>query len=149
MPTLVSGIAIAVLTWLVIIGGIKSIGRAAEKLAPLKVGLYLAGGLIVIVSFASRIPERPGAGRSREAFSTAVGAAGFGMFVAMRYGIARGHLRERGGLRHGGRRLRHGAEPQPVQQGLNAVMEVFIVSFVTSTISAMTILLTGVVAVGR
>jgi len=33
---------------------------------------------------------------------------------------------------------------QPVQQGLNAVMEVFIVSFVTSTISAMTILLTGV-----
>ena len=37
------------LTWLVIIGGIKSIGRAAEKLSPLKVGLYLAGGLIVIL----------------------------------------------------------------------------------------------------
>ena len=37
------------LTWLVIIGGIKSIGRAAEKLAPLKVGLYLVGGLIVIL----------------------------------------------------------------------------------------------------
>ena len=36
----VSGVVIAVLTWLVIIGGIKSIGRAAEKLSPLKVGLY-------------------------------------------------------------------------------------------------------------
>ena len=48
IPKLVSGIAIAVLTWLVIIGGIKSIGRAAEKLSPLKVGLYLVGGLIVI-----------------------------------------------------------------------------------------------------
>ena len=33
-----TGIVIAVLAWLVIIGGIKSIGRAAEKLAPLKVG---------------------------------------------------------------------------------------------------------------
>ena len=33
------------LAWLVIIGGIKSIGRAAERLAPLKVVLYLAGGL--------------------------------------------------------------------------------------------------------
>ena len=47
IPKLVSGITIAVLTWLVIIGGIKSIGRAAEKLSPLKVGLYLVGGLIV------------------------------------------------------------------------------------------------------
>ena len=43
IPTWVSGVVIAVLAWLVIIGGIKSIGRAAEKLAPLKVGLYLAG----------------------------------------------------------------------------------------------------------
>ncbi|HEX2342143.1 MAG TPA: alanine:cation symporter family protein, partial [Vicinamibacterales bacterium] len=42
IPRLVSGIAIAVLTWLVIIGGIKVIGRTAEKLSPLKVGLYLA-----------------------------------------------------------------------------------------------------------
>src|SRR3954451_2869723 len=48
IPKLVSGITIAVLTWLVIIGGIKSVGRAAEALSPLKVGLYLAGGLIVI-----------------------------------------------------------------------------------------------------
>src|SRR5215218_9335681 len=39
IPKWISGVTIAVLTWLVIIGGIKSIGRAAEKLAPLKVGL--------------------------------------------------------------------------------------------------------------
>ena len=41
---LITGVVVAVLTWAVIIGGIKSIGRAAEKLAPLKVGLYLLGG---------------------------------------------------------------------------------------------------------
>src|SRR6476469_2302745 len=52
----VTGIVVAVLTWLVIIGGIKSIGRAAERLSPLKVGLYLAGGLIVILVNAGRIP---------------------------------------------------------------------------------------------
>ena len=46
VPTWASGLLIAVLTWLVIIGGIQSIGKAAEKLTPLKVGLYLAGGLI-------------------------------------------------------------------------------------------------------
>ena len=42
--TWVAGVVIAVLTWAVIIGGIKSIGRAAEKLAPLKVALYFVGG---------------------------------------------------------------------------------------------------------
>ena len=52
VPRWVSGVVIAVLTWLVIIGGIRSIGRAFEKLAPAKVGIYLVGSLIVIVSFA-------------------------------------------------------------------------------------------------
>src|SRR5262245_8081681 len=88
VPMLASGIVIAVLTWLVIIGGIKSIGRAAEKLSPLKVGLYLAGGLIVIVFNAARIPAIV-ALVIREAF-TAHSALGFGVFIAMRYGIARG-----------------------------------------------------------
>src|SRR5688500_6902064 len=55
VPFWISGVTIAVLTWLVIIGGIKSIGRAAEKLTPLKVGLFLIGSLIVFVSFADRI----------------------------------------------------------------------------------------------
>ena len=49
IPKVAIGIGVAVLTWLVIIGGIKSIGRAAEKLSPLKVGLYLVGGSIVIL----------------------------------------------------------------------------------------------------
>src|SRR6185503_6804248 len=49
VPTWIVGIAVAVLVWMVIIGGVKSIGRAAEKLAPLKVALYVIGGIVVIV----------------------------------------------------------------------------------------------------
>ena len=140
-PALASGIVIAVLTWLVIIGGIKSIGRAAEKLSPLKVGLYLVGGLIVILVNAARIPDVL-ALVVREALTTR-SALGFGMFVAMRYGIARGIYANEAG--YGTAAVAYGTarSTQPAQQGLNAVMEVFIVSFVTSTISAMTILLTG------
>ena len=90
VPTWASGLLIAVLTWLVIIGGIQSIGRAAEKLTPLKVGLYLAGGLFVIVSFASRIPDVL-ALVFQEAFSTRAAAGGtMGFVIAMRYGLARG-----------------------------------------------------------
>jgi len=141
IPRLASGIVIAVLTWLVIIGGIKSIGRAAEKLSPLKVALYLVGGLIVIVFNAGKIPSVL-ALVVREAFATQ-SALGFGVFVAMRYGIARGIYANEAG--YGTAAVAYGTarSDRPAQQGLNAVMEVFIVSFVTSSISALTILLTG------
>ncbi|MDQ3068215.1 MAG: amino acid carrier protein [Acidobacteriota bacterium] len=142
IPTWVTGVIVAVLTWLVVIGGVKSIGRAAEKLAPLKVGLYLAGGLIVIVSY---IHELPGvlALVFREAFAMD-SALGFGMFIAIRYGIARGVYASEAG--YGTAAVAYGTakSDRPSQQGLQAVMEVFIVCFVTATISALTILVTGV-----
>ncbi|WP_257461034.1 alanine/glycine:cation symporter family protein [Archangium lipolyticum] len=145
IPPLASGIAIAVLTWLVVIGGVKSIGRAAERLAPLKVGLYLAGGLVVILTHAARLPE-VFALVFREAFSMHAaggGAAGVGMMVAMRYGIARGIYANEAG--YGTAAVAYGTArtDAPVQQGLQAVMEVFIVSCVTSTISALVILASG------
>jgi AGCS family alanine or glycine:cation symporter len=144
IPRLASGVTIAVLTWLVIIGGIKSIGRVAEKLSPLKVSLYLIGGLIVIVSHAGQIPSVL-AQIVDSAFSMrAAAGGGLGILVAMRYGIARGVYANEAG--YGTAAVAYGTarSDRPVQQGLNAVIEVFIVSFVTSTISAMTILLTGV-----
>jgi AGCS family alanine or glycine:cation symporter len=146
LKTWITGTIVAVLTWLVIIGGIKSIGRAAERLAPLKVFLYLAGGLIVILTHAGELPEVFGL-IFREAFSTraAVGtAAGVGMMVAMRYGLARGIYANEAG--YGTAAVVYGTarSQEPVQQGLNAVMEVFIISFVTSSISALTILVSGV-----
>ena len=69
---------------------------------------------------------------------------GFGMFVAMRYGIARGIYANEAG--YGTAAVAYGTarSTNPAQQGLQAVMEVFIVSFVTATISAMTILVSGV-----
>jgi AGCS family alanine or glycine:cation symporter len=145
VPTPATGLGLALLAWLVIIGGIRSIGRAAERLSPLKVALYLVGGLIVIVVHAERLPEVL-ATIFREAFSTravAGGTAGTAMMVAMRYGLARGIYANEAG--YGTAAVAYGTarSDNPVQQGLNAVMEVFIVSFVTSTISALTILVSG------
>ena len=140
VPLWISGITVAVLAWLVIIGGIKSIGRAAEKLTPLKVGLFLAGGLFVMVTYASRIPEVL-ATVVQEAWSMN-SALGFGMFTAMRYGLARGLYANEAG--YGTAAVAYGTAQSntPVQQGLNAVMETFIVSFGTCTLTAMTVLLT-------
>jgi AGCS family alanine or glycine:cation symporter len=141
-----SGVAIAVLTWLVIIGGVKSIGRVAERLSPLKVGLYLVGGLVVIGAHATELPA-VFATIFRDAFSlrAATGSAtGLGVMVAMRYGLARGVYANEAG--YGTAAVAYGTaqSDRPAQQGLNAVMEVFIISFITSSISALTILVCGV-----
>jgi AGCS family alanine or glycine:cation symporter len=146
IPTWLTGVVVAVLAWLVIIGGIRSIGRAAEKLAPLKVFLYLGGGLVVLVTHAAALPSVL-ALIVREAFSIGAvsgGAAGVGIMTAMRYGLARGIYANEAG--YGTAAVVYGTarSDRPAQQGLNAVMEVFIVSFVTSSITALTILASGV-----
>ncbi len=146
VPTLATGIVVAVLTWLVIIGGVTSIGRVAERLAPAKVILYFAGGLLVLLLHADRLPETL-LRVVREAFSlraAAGSAAGIGIMVAMRYGLARGIYANEAG--YGTAAVAYGAarSERPVLQGYAAVLEVFVVSFVTSTVSALTILVTDV-----
>jgi diaminopimelate decarboxylase len=88
----VSGVLIAVLTWLVIIGGVQSIGRAVEKLSPAE-GLPVPGRRPV----RDRRERRAVAGRAATIFSEAFSlraatgsAAGLGLMVGMRYGLARG-----------------------------------------------------------
>ena len=143
VPRWISGVVIAVLTWLVIIGGIKSIGRAFEKLAPAKVGIYLVGSLVVIVSFAARLPDVL-ALVFREAFTTH-SVFGFGIYTAIRYGLARGLYANEAG--YGTSAVAYGTaqSERPAQQGLNAVMETFIVSFGTCTLTALTVMLSGVI----
>jgi alanine or glycine:cation symporter, AGCS family len=149
VPKWATGVAVAVLTWLVIIGGIKSIGRAAAKLTPLKVILYLASGLFVIAWFAPTIPSVL-ALVFREAFSLRAGAGGtLGILIAMRYGLARGLYANEAGYGTAAVAYATAQSTRPVQQGLNAVMETFIVSFGTSTITAMTVLLTGAYLSGQ
>ena len=142
VPTWVVGVAVALLVAAVVLGGIRSIGRAAEAVAPLKVGLYLVGGLVVIVTFADRLPHVLSLVVS-EALAPR-SALGFGLFVAMRYGVARGVYASEAG--YGTAAVAYGTAKtsDPTQQGLQAVMEVFIISFVTTTLSALTILVSGV-----
>jgi AGCS family alanine or glycine:cation symporter len=143
-------LVLAVLTWLVIVRGIKSIGRAAEALSPLKVGLYLAGGAIVIGANIGQLPNVL-IEVFREAFSTRAatgGAWGWAMIMAIRYGVVRGVYANEAG--YGTAAVAYGTakSQRPDQQGLAAMMEVFLISFVTSSISALSILLTGVLKPG-
>jgi len=65
------------------------------------------------------------------------------VMVALRYGLARGVYANEAGYGTAGVAYGTAASREPLQQGLNAVLETFIVSFMTSTLSAMVLLLTG------
>ena len=145
VPGWATGVGMMILVFLVVIGGVKSIGRVAAKLAPTMVTLYLVGGLVVIFAYAPRLPEVLSL-VFREAFSfgaAAGGATGVGIMVAMRYGIARGIYANEAGYGTAAVAYGSAASDRPAQQGLNAMVEVVIVSFVTSSVSALTILLSG------
>jgi AGCS family alanine or glycine:cation symporter len=135
---------------LVIVHGIKSIGRAAEKLSPIKVGFYLIGGLVVLATHIGNVPS-VFAMVFRDAFSTRAAFGGFlgaTIMEAFRYGIARGVYANEAG--YGTAAVAYGTakSQRPDQQGLAAMMDVFIITFITSTISALAILLTGVWSAG-
>lgn len=100
IPVWLVGVVIAVLTALVIFGGIKSIANVCEKLVPFMALFYVIGCIIILgINYDFIIPAlktivslafKPGA--------AAGGLVGSGIMLAMRYGIARGLFSNESGM---------------------------------------------------
>jgi alanine or glycine:cation symporter, AGCS family len=143
---MLTGIALAVLTAAVILGGIKRIGQFTEYLVPFMALFYLGGGLFILVRFAGEIPAALSLTVS-SAFSGAAATGGFAgstVMLAMRYGIARGLFSNEAGL--GSAPLVHAAArtDHPVRQGLYGIFEVFVDTILVCTTTGLVILVTGV-----
>jgi AGCS family alanine or glycine:cation symporter len=142
----ISGLGLAVLVWLVIIGGIKTIARVTVFLSPFMVFLYIAGGLVTVAMFASKIPEAlslifVGAFNPQ---AVGGGIAGATVRTAIQYGFARGAYSNEAGT--GTAAVFHAAArtSEPVRQGLIAALDVFIDTIVICTLTALAVLVTGV-----
>ena len=145
IPQWVSGAAIAVAAWLVIIGGIKSIARLAEKLVPLKIILYVGGCLYVIFAHAQLLPQTV-ALILKSAFTPTAAAGGFAgasVLLAARLGAARGLYANEAGLGTAGMAYGAARSLTPVRQGLIAMVDVFVITFVTCTMTALVVTITG------
>jgi alanine or glycine:cation symporter, AGCS family len=142
----ITGVALALLTAAVILGGIKRIGQFTEYLVPFMALFYLGGGLFILVRYASEIPAALSLVLT-SAFSGAAATGGFAgstIMLAMRYGIARGLFSNEAGL--GSAPLVHAAAKtdHPVRQGLYGIFEVFVDTILVCTTSGMVIMVTGV-----
>lgn len=145
IPTLVVGIITAALAGLIFVGGISRIAAVTEKVVPLMALLYIIGSLfIVIANWANILPAFKmifvGAFNPKAATG---GLIGVGVKEAVRYGVARGLFSNEAGMgstphAHAVAKVKH-----PEEQGLVAIVGVFIDTFVILTLTALVILTTG------
>lgn len=146
-----TGIALALLTGIVIIGGIRRIGKVTEKLVPLMGVCYVVGALLILLLNAEKVPGAF-ALIFAHAFAPASAAGGFAgaaVASAVRFGVARGIFSNEAGL--GSAPIAHAAArtSSPVRQGLVAMTGVFFDTIIVCTMTALVILATGAWASGE
>jgi len=145
IPKWFTGVGVTIGTWLVVIGGIKSIARFAEKLVPLKIILYVGGSLYIILTHIHLLPQTV-ALILKSAFTPTAMIGGFGgasVLLAARLGAARGLYANEAGLGTAGMAYAAARSRDPVRQGLIATVDVFIITFVTCTMTALVVMITG------
>lgn len=143
-PTIATGVVLALITGIIVFGGIKRIGYACSLLAPFMGGAYILAGLAIILL---HLPSVPGAlvqifeGACNPAAITG-GAVG-SVFTCMRYGIARGIYSNEAGL--GTAAMVHcGAKvDDPVEQAFWGPVEVCLDTVFICTVTAIAIVLSG------
>ena len=142
----ISGIIIALATALVIIGGIKSIGRVTEKIVPIMAVIYVIGSLIVLIINIQFLPRAFG-WIFGNAFNAKAVSGGF-LGTVVRMGVARGVFSNEAGL--GSAPIAHAASKtnDPVRQGIIASLGSFIDTIIVCTMTALVILISPMVNIG-
>ena len=142
---LVTGLILAVISGVVIIGGVKRIGLLASSLVPIMASIYLISALIIVVMNINMVPEVFNIiiENAFDTTSVAGGFAGSAMALAMQYGISRGVFSNEAGL--GSAPIAHAAAKtnNPVKQGTIAMLGTFFDTIIICSLTALVILISG------
>ncbi len=146
VPRLTVGVATALCTGAVILGGIGRVGKVSEALVPAMAGLFFATGMAVILAHREAvIPAlRLIVGCALEPGAVLGGAGGYAVAAALRYGVARGVFTNEAGV--GSSAMAHAAADakSPAAEGFWGMFEVCLATLVICTVTALTILTSGV-----
>lgn len=140
------GVLVAACTCIVIIGGIKRIGKIASMLVPFMSLLFILMSFIIIGMNITAVPETFRL-IFTSMFSTKAltgGVGGYAFATVIKKGMARGVFSNEAGL--GSSVIAHSASDtkEPVKQGLWGIFEVFFDTFVICTLTALVILSTNI-----
>jgi len=146
VPTMITGLILAIVVGAVIIGGIKRIGAVTSKLVPFMLVLYVVACIFVLLINIESIPKMlalivTSAFSPLESSNAFLGGtAGY----AFMYGMQRALFSNEAG--QGSSAIAHSAAKtdEPIREGVVAGLEPFIDTIVVCTMSALVILVTGV-----
>ena len=142
---LVLGVAIAIIVGLVLLGGVKRIGKVTEKLVPFMALLYIVLSLGVVLLNIEHVPS-VFASIINGAFNPSAVTGGIvgSFFLSMKKGVSRGIFSNEAGLGTGSIAHACADTKKPVKQGLFGIFEVFTDTIVICTLTALVILVSGV-----
>ncbi len=147
VPGWVTGIVILVLCGLVIVGGLKRVASVTEKIVPFMVIFYIVGTVVIIAMNFRTLPAVfASIFRGAFAMKAAGGAVvGYGIKLAIEQGMKRGVFSNEAGL--GSSVMVHSSSNvrEPVRQGMWGIFEVFADTMIVCTLTACTILSSGLV----
>ncbi len=140
-----TGAVIAIIVAMVILGGIKRIGKVTSVLSPLMTVIYVAGALTIILINIDQVPAAF-ATIVKSAFSPAGATAGFAGATFMHcliWGIKRGLFSNEAG--QGSAPIAHAAAKtdEPVREGTVAMMGPYIDTITICTLTGLVIIITG------
>lgn len=146
IPNWITGVVLAILLAMVIIGGIKRIAKVAERIVPFMAVIYVIGALLVIFyNYQNIIPSFSAIIGSVFSGSAAVGGfLGASFAYAMQRGVNRGLYSNEAG--QGSAAIAHSAAKgkQPASEGMVSLLEPFIDTLIICTLTALVILSSGV-----
>ncbi|MCZ0934889.1 MAG: sodium:alanine symporter family protein [Gemmatimonadetes bacterium] len=141
----VTGLTTSTIVALVILGGIKRIGRVTSILAPFMAIVYVTAAMLIIIMNLDQVPGTFAIIFS-EAFNPTAGVAGTGVgafLVTLMWGVRRGLFSNEAG--QGSAPIAHAAAKtdEPVSEGVVALLEPFIDTIVIVTMTALVVIMTG------
>ena len=146
VPTLVSGLVMAIMVALVLLGGIVRIAKVAGKLVPLMTIIYLVATFVILIMHLSEIPAALVLIVDSAFNGTAAtgGFAGATVMLALRMGVSRGIFSNESGL--GSAPIAHAAAEtnSPVRQGTIAMLGTFIDTLIICTMTGLVLIVSGV-----
>lgn len=144
VSTVVTGLILTVCVGLVVIGGIKRIAKVSEIVVPFMAVLYVALGLIIIVTNITAVPAAiVSIVKSAFTGSALAGGAMGTMIVAMQKGIARGIFSNESGLGSAPIAAAAARTNEPARQGLVSMTGTFIDTIVICTMTGLSIVIAG------
>jgi len=155
IPAWVIGVVVTAISALIFLGGIQRIASVTEKMVPIMAVLYILGGLVIIISRAKFLPEAIGMIFKYAFMPNAIigGGLGYALKTAISQGAKRGLFSNEAGMGSTPHAHALADVKKPHDQGVVAMIGLFIDTFVVLNITALVVISTlyagdGILAAG-